>query len=161
MALFRRASLIFMLLLGGCAGFFPFSGAQSACPMQVWNQQVDQLPSPAYPATRVTGDEHLLLGIVRDAGSCQPISDAVVMFDMTNSAGEYNGSQQGTTTTNALGLFVIQSNRPGAYGGGVPHIHLFVGAPGYNTLTVGHDVVGETSLGWVAISLTRSGENDG
>ena len=148
--------LIFLLIFGtGCAAI---SGVYTPpCTMQAWHQGVDALPSPAYPQRNHTGDEFLLMGVIRDAETCQPIADATVMFDMTNATGDYDGVNQGTTMTNTLGLFMIMSNRPGAYGGGPPHIHLFVGAPDYATITTAHNLLTDDTQGWIDITLDRAG----
>lgn len=126
----------------------------SDCRTIGWSQTVDGLPSPAYPANGQTGDEFLLVGVIRDAVTCEPIPDATVMFDMTNAEGEYDGSQRGTVQTSPLGLFLIQSNRPGAYGGGVPHIHLFISAPNYGAITASSDFHDENaSIDWMQVGL--------
>lgn len=148
-------SMLFVcVLLTGCAGLYGFSNPGTDCAMDIWFQQIDGLADPPYPLRNQTGDELLLVGIVRDVETCLPIPGARVMFDLANAEGEYDGTQQGTTHTNTLGLFAIKSNRPGAYGGGTPHIHLYVGAPGYASITVGHNVTGDADWGRVEISLT-------
>ena len=97
----------------GCGGFAPLGVRAADCTMQVWAQSIDQLPDPAFAARSRTGTEFLLIGVVRDAATCTPLPGVTVMFDMTNADSEYDGVQQGTAVTNALGLFLIQSNRPG------------------------------------------------
>jgi len=143
-----------LILFSVFLGLLP--DAQSTdCAMTAWNQRVDALPDPAYPERMRTGDEFTLVGIVRDAETCLPIVNAAVMFDLTNAQGEYDGVQQGTVYTNALGLYIIQTNRPGAYGGGPPHIHLFVGADEYSPLTTAYNFLGDETWGRVDVLLPR------
>jgi len=144
-----------LLYLTACTGDFLPVNQSTGCRTPGWSRTVDGLPSPAYPARGQTGEEFVLLGVIRDAVTCEPIPDATVMFDMTNAAGEYDGTQRGTIQTSPLGLFVIQSNRPGAYGGGVPHIHLFIDAPTYTPITAAYDFDDrDASIDWMVIGLS-------
>jgi protocatechuate 3,4-dioxygenase beta subunit len=98
---------------------------------------------------------------VIDENTCLPIPETTVMFDMTNAAGEYDGTQQGMTVTSALGLFAIHSDRPGTYGGGPPHIHLFVGATHYQPITTAHNLIDDSPWAWITIPLsTLEAENE-
>ncbi|MBK9124787.1 MAG: hypothetical protein IPM16_16925 [Chloroflexi bacterium] len=126
------------------------------CEMRAWSGTIDGLPDPPYTKRFRTGDGFALLGVVRDAETCEPIVDAAVMFDMTNADGEYDGVHRGTVYTNAFGLFAVLSGRPGAYGGGAPHIHLFVGADGYTPITAGHNLLTDNDTGHVELVLHRS-----
>jgi protocatechuate 3,4-dioxygenase beta subunit len=138
------------------APMFPFSLVHRSCDTDLWRQRIDGLPSPPYPARNITGDEFVLMGCVVDEKTCLPVAEATVMFDMTNAVGEYDGSQRGTAMTSAVGLFVIRSNRPGAYGGGRPHIHLFVGADNYLPITTAHNLLDDSPWAWITIPLSRA-----
>lgn len=153
------------LLIGGFlamkyAEVFPLSLVHRSCDTNLWRQRIDGLPSPPYPARNITGDEFVLMGCVIDENTCLPIPETTVMFDMTNAVGEYDGTQQGMTVTSALGLFVIRSNRPGAYGGGLPHIHLFVGAPNYQSITTAHNLIDDSPRAWITIPLRTLKDED-
>ena len=143
------------ITLVGCSTFGSFLTVDG-CTMQIWNQEIDALHLPPFPVRNHTGDEHTLIGIVRDQVTCAPVANATVMFDLTNAAGEYDGTQQGTVYTNDAGFFLIHTNRPGEYGGGPPHIHLFAGAGGYVPITIGYNLNGDQSSGWVNITLRRA-----
>ncbi len=149
------ANLGTLILCTGCDVFamVPLTTPPD-CEMTVWNRQIDALSDPPYPERNVTGDEHVLMGTVRDAEMCEPLSNVTVMFDMTNHDGVYDGTQQGTVYTDIDGKFTIYSNRPGAYGDGNPHIHLYIGSNGYTSITVGYDVMSDVTNGNIEITLT-------
>lgn len=152
-----KCSILFVcgLLIVGCEALALVSNTPDRCVMQAWHREIDALPDPPYRETNYTGDAYVLFGMVRDANTCAPIVNATVMFDMTNAAGEYDGVQRGTTYTNALGFFTIRSRRPGAYGGGPPHIHLFVGTAGYTPITVAHNLTGADTQAQITITLNQ------
>ena len=152
-----RYLLVFFVLLG----IVPLAvEAQlsdiEACRMSAWNQSIDALADPPYTLRHTTGDDFLLVGLVRDADSCQPLAHAKVLFDMANDEGEYDGVQQGTVISNQWGLFAIQTERPGEYGGGPAHIHLFVGAEVYQPLTTAYNFIGDEHMAFLSIMLTAS-----
>lgn len=136
----------------------PLRLAHRLCDTDLWRQRIDGLPSPPYPARNITGDEFVVMGCVVDENTCLPIPGAKVMFDMTNAAGEYDGTQRGTTVTSPLGLFAIRSNRPGTYGGGSPHIHFFVGASDYQPITTAHNLIDDSPWAWITIPLRLLGD---
>ena len=150
-----------MLLLVFLLGIVPLSAKAQlsdigACRMSAWNQSIDVLADPPYPLRHTTGDDFLLVGLVRDADSCQPIANAKILFDMANEEGEYDGVQQGAVISNHWGLFAIQTERPGEYGGGQAHIHFFVGAEAYQPLTTAYNFVADESMTFLSIMLTVS-----
>jgi|GEM_PF-6044512 len=148
--------MILMVALAGCVlpNGVRFGGGVANCSFMAWHQSIDQLPEPPYPTRDTTGDEHTLVVIVRDAETCQVIEGASVFFDMTNHEGVYDGTQQGATVTNALGMVVIRSNLPSGYDGGQPHIHLFLEADGYTPITTSYDRFGGASEAWFEIMLS-------
>ncbi|MCA9887123.1 MAG: hypothetical protein KC546_02075 [Anaerolineae bacterium] len=150
-----------VMLLLALFGIAPlFAEAQlsdvSACHMSAWNRPIDALADPLYPLRHTTGDDFLLIGLVRDVDSCQPIANAKILFDMANEDGEYDGEQQGTVISNRWGLFAIQSERPGEYGGGPAHIHLFVGTKIHQPLTTAYNFVADERMAFLSIMLTAS-----
>ena len=77
----------------------------------------------------------LRLGIrVRDAGSCDPIEDAVVDVWHCDALGRYSGFEEaegetfcrGAQVTNADGVAQFRTVYPGWYPGRTPHIHVKV-----------------------------------
>lgn len=150
MSHYRLFVLVLLMGIGtGCAMIAP----QPPCTMTAWNMPIDALQDPPFVERAITGDEYKLSGIIRDAATCQPIPDATIMYDLANTQGDYDGTQRGTVHSNSFGLFTIQTNRPGAYGGGIPHVHLFAGKAGYGPITIGHNVVDDVASAWVEIVL--------
>lgn len=150
----RSIPLFLFFLLTGCSTFISDFMQPSHCAMTVWNRPIDALNTQEFPERNHTGDEFILTGIIRDSESCEPLADATLIFDMTNDESEYDGTQSGQLTTNALGFFTIRSNRPGAYGGGHPHMHLFIGKAGYSPITASYDLLTPSSTGWIELALT-------
>jgi polyisoprenoid-binding protein YceI len=88
---------------------------------------------PGAPARAEIGRGLLVSGTVRAAGSCAPLPNARVEVWLTNPQGEYDDAHRTTLTTDANGGYRLQSSMPGAYGGGLPHVHVRVSASGYRT----------------------------
>lgn len=79
---------------------------------------------------------------VRDAGSCEPISDAVVDLWHADAEGQYSGVQgdsgtflRGMQVTDADGITQFQTIYPGAYQGRTVHIHAKVHIDNSTALT--------------------------
>ncbi len=81
----------------------------------------------------VVGEGYVLSGVVRDAATCLPVTNARIWFWMANAEGEYDGEHDGTLFTNQQGSYRIQSDPPGNYGPDA-HVHLHVTAPGYRAI---------------------------
>lgn len=122
------------------------------CALPDWYMQVDSVSDEGKRHFR-TGDEYILMGIVRSEATCAPLANTKIYFDMANDAGDYDGVHQGIIYTNKLGLFVIISDRPAPYGGGEAHIHLFLGADGHAPITIGHNLTGDADVAWTDITL--------
>ncbi|MGH9777813.1 MAG: hypothetical protein ACRD5I_05320, partial [Candidatus Acidiferrales bacterium] len=76
---------------------------------------------------------YVLSGVVRDAATCLPVTNARSWFWMANAEGEYDGEHDGTLFTNQQGGYRIQSDPPGNYGPEA-HVHLHVSALGYRAI---------------------------
>lgn len=79
---------------------------------------------------------------VRDAGSCKPISDAVVDLWHADAKGQYSGVEgdsgtflRGMQVTDAGGITQFQTIYPGAYPGRTVHIHAKVHVDNRTALT--------------------------
>lgn len=156
----KLASFLPMILsvgifLTGCTNAIISDFLTFPCETTVWNRSVDALPSPAYTERHQTGEELMLMGAILDADTCQPIPGATVMFDLASENGDYDGTQRGTVYTSSAGIFMVQSAFPGTYGGGNPHIHLFIGAEGYQPLTASFEPAEAVRAGWLIVTLEQ------
>lgn len=81
------------------------------------------------PTRASVGSGFVLSGVVRGA-DCRPLPDAVVEFWLVNSSGAYDDDHRATVPVRPDGSYRFESNRPVAYSGRPPHIHLRVSTPG-------------------------------
>jgi polyisoprenoid-binding protein YceI len=91
---------------------------------------------PNAPERASVGAGHVLQGVVRSSRGCAPLAGAQLEFWLTNPAGAYDDDHRATLFTDASGAFRFESNVPGAYGGGSPHIHFAVTAAGHRDLVL-------------------------
>jgi hypothetical protein len=89
----------------------------------------DQYPDPPERASVGTG--LVVTGTVRSSGGCAPISRARVVYWLAGPDGQYNPEHEGKVFTRPDGTYRIQTNFPGFYGAGGPHIHFYMDAPGH------------------------------
>ena len=89
----------------------------------------DQYPDP--PERTSVGTGLVVTGTVRSAGECAPISRARVVYWLAGPDGEYDPEHEGKVFTRPDGTYRIQTNFPGFYGAGGPHIHFYMDAPGH------------------------------
>lgn len=122
------------------------------CTLPDWYMQVDSVVDDG-EIRHQTGDEYVLMGIVRAESTCAPLANVKIYFDMANAAGNYDGVNRGIVYTNNLGLFVIISDRPAPYGGDVAHIHLFLEVDEHAPITTAHNLAGNTNIAWIDITL--------
>lgn len=148
-------SILNIVLLILVALYHGYDATPSSCSQIGFYRNIDAVITDDYAPTAVTGNDFVLVGVVRDADTCAPLADAIVLFDMTNEDGVYDGVHKGTAISNAEGIFVISSGRPGAYNNGVPHIHLFVGLEGYKPITTEYSLRNNNAWGWSDVSLER------
>lgn len=93
---------------------------------------------PNAPPRTSVGAGHVLQGVVRSSTGCAPLAGAQLEFWLTNPAGAYDDDHRATLFADAGGAFRFESNLPGAYGGGSPHIHFVVTAANHRDLVLTH-----------------------
>jgi protocatechuate 3,4-dioxygenase beta subunit len=72
------------------------------------------------------------------AEECRPIPNAKIEFWLANPRGDYDDAHRATVYVSERGRYRLESNVPVYYGGRPPHIHVRVGAPGYEELVTQH-----------------------
>ena len=127
--------------------------AAADCPPTA-SRDAGAMPESAAERWQV-GSGYALNGVVLDADTCLPIPEALVRFEMTNTEGEYDGSQVGQIHTNQQGAFRIESVRPGSYENTPPHIHLIAQADGYELVNPDYVVAADETEGAIQIVLRR------
>jgi protocatechuate 3,4-dioxygenase beta subunit len=90
------------------------------------------------PVRSKVGTGYLLSGRVLSARTCRPIARARIELWLANPQGEYDDAHRATMFASTAGRYRFESNRPVAYSGRPPHIHLRVTARGYRTLVTQH-----------------------
>jgi hypothetical protein len=89
----------------------------------------DQFPDAPERASVGTG--LVVTGTVRSSEVCRPISRARVVYWLAGPDGQYDSAHEGKVFTRSDGTYRIETNFPGFYGAGGPHVHFFVDAPGH------------------------------
>jgi polyisoprenoid-binding protein YceI len=95
---------------------------------------------PGAPVRDSVGQGYVLAGNVLSSEGCGPLPNARVEFWLTNPEGQYDDAHRATVLTDGSGGFRFESNVPGAYGGGVSHIHIAVSAEGHADVVSTHFV---------------------
>jgi catechol 1,2-dioxygenase len=93
---------------------------------------------PGAPVRTSVGSGYVLSGNVLAAQECKPIPKARIEFWLANPRGEYDDAHRATVFAGGGGEYRLESNVPVSYGGGPPHIHVRVRAPGYEELVTQH-----------------------
>ena len=93
---------------------------------------------PGAPLRARVGAGYVLRGRVLSARTCRPIARARIEFWLVNPRGQYDDAHRATVIARRKGGYRFQSNRPVAYGGRPPHIHVRVTARGFRTLVTQH-----------------------
>ncbi len=96
---------------------------------------------PNAPERTHIGSGYLLMGQVKSASNCVPISGAKIEVWMAGPDGIYGDEWRATLVANKEGRYHVSSHFPGKYGNRPPHIHLIVNAPGYRELITQHYMV--------------------
>lgn len=126
--------------------------ATASCPVTT-NEGGTLAEVPQTVERAKVGEGFVLTGDVRDTSTCLPIADAQITYWLVNEAGEYDADHEGLVTTNAQGLYQIESNRPGSYGPDA-HIHLAITAPGYESVVTVFVLEDETETsGFLPVAL--------
>jgi len=90
------------------------------------------------PLRASVGSGYVLTGVVRAAGSCQPITEAQIELWLANDSAVYDDDHRATMLAGPEGEYRFESNPPPPYTGRPPHIHLRVSAPGFRPLVTQH-----------------------
>jgi protocatechuate 3,4-dioxygenase beta subunit len=158
---YALAASLFVLVLAGCAdvsesGSSPRAqlpkkspptetaeshAAGSGWPADCKPTQPDMLGpfyEPGAPVRTSVGSGYLLSGAVLAAEECEPIRKARIEFWLANPRGDYDDAHRATVFAGHRGEYRFGSNVPVSYGGRPPHIHIRVGAPGYEELVTQH-----------------------
>jgi protocatechuate 3,4-dioxygenase beta subunit len=160
--------LIFLLLLLGLLALGLFSKLVEAAPAGAWIRSPLMLAAaeqpksgegcppteadalgpfykPGAPSRSRVGRGYVLSGVVKSAGSCNPIAGAHIEFWLAGPDGNYDDDHRATVFVDDTGSYRFESNFPPKYSFRPPHIHLRVTAKGYHTLVTQHyPVAGQT-----------------
>lgn len=112
---------------------------------------------PGAPERSLVGaGGYVVSGVVRDSSTCQPVPGAQIEFWQVNEAGEYDDAHRATLFADSQGAYRFESNRPIAYSGRPPHIHVRVTAPGFQELVtqIYPDQLGAANEVEFALNLT-------
>lgn len=93
---------------------------------------------PGAPVRSRVGSGYVLTGRVAVAPTCRAIAGARIELWLANRRGDYDDAHRATIIVGRLGAYRFQSNKPPAYDGRSPHIHVRVAAKGYRTLVTQH-----------------------
>jgi protocatechuate 3,4-dioxygenase beta subunit len=96
---------------------------------------------PNAPERNQIGSGYLLMGQVKSASDCAPISGARIEVWMAGPDGVYGDDWRATLFAKKDGRYYILSHFPGNYGNRPPHIHLIVNAIGFEELITQHYMV--------------------
>ena len=109
------------------------SPAVAAAPLSCRPTPADQLGpfyKPGAPVRDQVDAGFVLAGTVQTWDGCRPIQGARLEFWLANPQGDYDDAHRATVLGGADGTYRFTCNRPVAYGGRPPHIHVRVTAPG-------------------------------
>ena len=93
---------------------------------------------PNAPERNQIGSGYLLMGQVKSASDCAPISGAKIEVWMAGPDGAYGDDWRATIFANQDGRYYFSSHFPGNYGNRPPHTHLVVNASGFRELITQH-----------------------
>jgi protocatechuate 3,4-dioxygenase beta subunit len=151
-----RAFAVLSLVLGVAAlGVAAGSEGASGC-VPTRADALGPFYEPGAPVRSKVGTGYVLSGRVLAARTCRPIARARIELWLANPQGEYDDAHRATTFASRVGGYRFQSNRPVAYSGRPPHIHLRVSARGFRTLVTQHYPRAERSSAVFNIVLRRS-----
>jgi protocatechuate 3,4-dioxygenase beta subunit len=133
-----RAFAVLTLVVGVAAlGFATGSeGARGCVPTRA--DALGPFYEAGAPVRSKVGTGYVLSGRVLAARTCRPIARARIELWLANPQGEYDDAHRATTFASTIGRYRFESNRPVAYSGRPPHIHLRVTARGFRTLVTQH-----------------------
>jgi hypothetical protein len=83
------------------------------------------------PVRASVGKGVVVTGRVRSSEGCKPIENAKVVYWLAGPDGQYDPDHEGKVFTDSTGSYRFETNFPGFYGAGGPHVHLYVEGPGH------------------------------
>ena len=89
----------------------------------------DQIDDP--PARASVGKGLVVSGTVKSSVGCKPIANAKVIYWLAGPDGQYDSDHGGKVFTDSAGRYRFETNFPGFYGAGGPHVHLYLEGEGY------------------------------
>ena len=93
---------------------------------------------PAAPYRTSVGTGYLLLGTVKAANDCSPVSAAMIELWMNGPDGRYGDAWRATLFSADDGTYYFVSHAPTDFGSRRPHIHIRVTAEGFAPLVTQH-----------------------
>jgi protocatechuate 3,4-dioxygenase beta subunit len=93
---------------------------------------------PNAPLRSSVGKGYIMIGTVKSARDCTPISKAAIEVWLTNPDGDYDDQHRATVLSDHSGAYRFESNRPTDYAFRPPHIHLRITAQGFEPLVTQH-----------------------
>jgi protocatechuate 3,4-dioxygenase beta subunit len=107
------------------------------------------------PVRSKIGTGHVLMGYVREAGTCRALAHARVELWLRGPDG-YGRRWSATVFTSASGSYRFESPVPTRYGSARPHIHMKISLSGYATIATLYDLRAGESQGRFDIALRPS-----
>ena len=104
---------------------------------------------PNAPIRDITGRGLTVIGKVKAADSCVPISGARIEWWQANPEGTYDDAHRGASITASDGRYRFETDFPPSYFFRPPHIHFKIIASGYRTLvTQVYPKKGQSTIGF-------------
>jgi protocatechuate 3,4-dioxygenase beta subunit len=100
--------------------------------------EMGPLYKPGAPVRQSVGSGYLLMGEVKSAADCQPVSGAKIEIWMAGPGGLYGDNWRATLFSSDKGTYHFTSHVPPNYGTGRPHIHIKVTTDNYKELVTQH-----------------------
>jgi protocatechuate 3,4-dioxygenase beta subunit len=130
-----RAAAIVLAALAFGAGSAGSDAASRCAPTRA--DSLGPFYEPGAPIRSKVGTGYVLRGRVLTTG-CRSIARARIEFWLANPRGVYDDAHRARMASARDGRYRFESNRPPAYQGRPPHIHVRVSAPGFRTLVTQH-----------------------
>lgn len=93
---------------------------------------------PKAPMRTSVGEGYVLMGKVKSAVDCSPISGARIELWLAGPDGKYDDEHRAMIVSGQTGDYRFGSNFPPSYGNRPPHIHIRVSVEGHRTLVTQH-----------------------
>ncbi|HEY0071660.1 MAG TPA: hypothetical protein VGE04_16970 [Chloroflexia bacterium] len=112
----------------------PRPHSPSGCEVTFHGPSETDPPWPDPPLRASVGQGLVVSGTIRSGEGCSPIAGAKLAYVLAGPDGQYDDEHQGAVLTGSSGGYRFETNFPGYYGAGGPHIHLYITAEGYRPL---------------------------